>query len=52
VPLASVWPAELDITGDSPSAVDKADDAHAFDRFARLIDEDQAMFRFRHWAPR
>jgi predicted metalloprotease with PDZ domain len=49
VPLASVWPAELDITGDSPSAVDKADDAHAFARFARLIDEDQAMFGFRHW---
>ena len=49
VPLASVWPAELDITGDSPSAVDKADDAHAFALFARLIDEDQAMFGFRHW---
>ena len=49
VPLASVWPAELDITGDSPSAVDKADDAHAFTLFSRLIDEDQAMFGFRHW---
>ncbi len=49
VPLASVWPAELDITGDSQSAVDKADDAHAFALFARLIDEDQAMFGFRHW---
>ena len=49
VPLASVWPAELDITGDSPSAVDKADDAHAFTLFGRLIDEDQAMFGFRHW---
>ena len=31
VPLASSWPAELDITGDSQVAVDKADDAHAFD---------------------
>jgi predicted metalloprotease with PDZ domain len=49
VPLASVWPAELDITGDSRSAVDKADDAHAFALFARLVDEDQAMFGFRHW---
>ena len=31
VQLNSNWPAELDITGDSPAAVDKADDAHAFD---------------------
>ena len=49
VPLASKWPAELDFTGDSKSAVDKADDAHAFALFARLIDQDQAMFGFRHW---
>lgn len=49
MPLASKWPAELDITGDSQSAVDKADDAHASVLFARLIDEDQAMFGFRHW---
>jgi predicted metalloprotease with PDZ domain len=49
VPLASKWPAELDITGDSKSAVDKADDAHAFALFGKLIDQDQAMFGFRHW---
>jgi predicted metalloprotease with PDZ domain len=49
VPLASKWPAELDVTGDSQPAVDKADDAHAFSLFARLIDEDEAMFGFRHW---
>jgi predicted metalloprotease with PDZ domain len=49
VPLASSWPAELDITGDSQPAVDKADDAHAFALFGRLIDQDRAMFGFRHW---
>src|SRR3984885_15014305 len=49
VPLASTWPAELDITGDSQGAVDQADDAHAFLMFGRLIDEDRAMFGFRHW---
>jgi predicted metalloprotease with PDZ domain len=49
VPLASKWPAELDFTGDSKSAIDKADDAHAFALFAKLIDQDQAMFGFRHW---
>lgn len=49
VPLTSKWPAELDFTGDSQSAVDKADDAHAFAIFSRLIDQDQAMFGFRHW---
>jgi len=49
VPLASKWPAELDFTGDSQSAVDKADDAHAFALFGKLIDQDQAMFGFRHW---
>ena len=49
VPLASQWPAELDLTGDSQSAIDKADDAHAFTLFARLVDEDKAMFGFRHW---
>jgi predicted metalloprotease with PDZ domain len=49
VPLTSQWPAELDITGDSQSAVDQADDAHAFALFAKLIDQDQAMFGFRHW---
>jgi predicted metalloprotease with PDZ domain len=49
VPLASTWPAELDITGDSQAAVDNADDAHAFDLFGKLIDQDEAMFGFRHW---
>ena len=49
VPLASKWPAELDVAGDSQWAIDKADDAHAFSLFTRLIDEDQAMFGFRHW---
>jgi predicted metalloprotease with PDZ domain len=49
VPLHSQWPAELDITGDSATAVEKADDAHAFDLFGRLIDQDRAMFGFRHW---
>jgi predicted metalloprotease with PDZ domain len=49
VPLASSWPAELDITADNQAGVDKADDAHAFDLFAKLIDQDRAMFGFRHW---
>jgi predicted metalloprotease with PDZ domain len=49
VPLASTWPAELDITGDSQAAIDKADDAHAFTMFGKLIDQDRAMFGFRHW---
>ena len=48
-PLASSWPAELDITGDSQAAVDKADDAHAFNIFGKLVDQDRAMFGFRHW---
>jgi predicted metalloprotease with PDZ domain len=47
--LASQWPAVLDITGDSQAAVDKADDAHAFDLFAKLVDQDKAMFGYRHW---
>ncbi|HEY1263722.1 MAG TPA: hypothetical protein VGF06_09370 [Terriglobales bacterium] len=49
VKLGSQWPAVLDITGDSQGAVDKADDAHAFDLFAKLVDQDKAMFGFRHW---
>lgn len=49
VPLASTWPAQLDITGDSQAAVDNADQAHAFDLFAKLVDQDRAMFGFRHW---
>ena len=49
VPLTSTWPAELDITGESRSAVDQADDAHAYALFGKLIDQDRAMFGFRHW---
>jgi len=49
VPLASTWPAELDITGDSQAAVDKADDEHAVTTFGKLVDQDRAMFGFRHW---
>jgi len=49
VPLASAWPAELDITGDSQAALDKADDAQAFALFGKLVDQDRAMFGFRHW---
>lgn len=49
VPLTSDWPAELDITGDSQASVDNADNAHAFTIFGKLIDEDRAMFGFRHW---
>jgi predicted metalloprotease with PDZ domain len=49
VPLVSKWAAELDFTADSQSAIDKADDAHAFALFGKLIDQDQAMFGFRHW---
>jgi predicted metalloprotease with PDZ domain len=49
LPLTSAWPAELDITGDSQAAVDKADDAHAVSLFSKLIDQDRAMFGFRHW---
>jgi predicted metalloprotease with PDZ domain len=49
VPLGSEWPAELDITGDSQAAVDKADDAQAFSLFQNLVNQDRAMFGFRHW---
>lgn len=49
LPLTSAWPAELDITGDSQAAVDKADDAQAVTLFSKLVDQDRAMFGFRHW---
>jgi len=49
VPLDSTWPAELDMTGDSQAAVDNADDAHAVTLYGKLIDQDRAMFGFRHW---
>jgi len=49
MPLSSNWPAELDVTGDSQTAIDKADDAHAVSLFSALVDQDKAMFGFRHW---
>jgi predicted metalloprotease with PDZ domain len=49
VPLASSWPAELDITADSQAALDRSDDAHAFTLFGKLVEEDRAMFGSRHW---
>lgn len=49
VRLASQWPAMLHITGDSAAAVDNADAAQAFSKFAKLLDEDRAMFGFRHF---
>jgi predicted metalloprotease with PDZ domain len=49
MPLKAAWPAVLDVTGDSQSAVDTADDAHAATLFANLVDQDRAMFGFRHW---
>ena len=49
VRLESQWPAQLDISGDSAAAVDKADEAHAFSLFGKLVDQDRAMFGFRHW---
>jgi len=49
MPLSSNWPAELDVTGDSQAAIDKADEAHAVSVFSALVDQDKAMFGFRHW---
>jgi predicted metalloprotease with PDZ domain len=49
VPLTASWPAEMDITGDSQGAVNNANDANAFQLFDNLIDQDHAMFGFRHW---
>lgn len=49
VPLKANWPAELDIAADSQSALDKSDDLHAFTMFGSLVDQDRAMFGFRHW---
>jgi predicted metalloprotease with PDZ domain len=48
--LNSSWPAELDVTGDTQAAIDKADDAHAADLYTKLIEQDRAMFGYRHWA--
>jgi predicted metalloprotease with PDZ domain len=49
VPLGSRWSAVLHISGDNQAAVDNADEAHAFRMFTNLIDQDRAMFGFRHW---
>jgi len=49
VPLASSWPAVLEVTGDSHASVDNANDAHAFELFGKLVEQDRAMFGFRHW---
>jgi predicted metalloprotease with PDZ domain len=49
IPLTASWPAELDVTGDSQSAVDNINDAHAVDSLGKLVDQDRAMFGFRHW---
>ena len=49
IPLTSTWPAELDVTADSQAAIDKTDDAFAVHLFTRLVDQDRAMFGFRHW---
>lgn len=49
IPLKTSWPAEMDVTGDSQEAVDKADDAHAVSLFTKLVEQDRAMFGFRHW---
>jgi predicted metalloprotease with PDZ domain len=49
VQLHSFWPAELDVTGDTQQAVDDADKAHAFELLSKLIDQDRAMFGYRHW---
>jgi predicted metalloprotease with PDZ domain len=49
VSLGSQWPAVLHLSGDSQAALDKADDAHAFRMFKDLVDQDRAMFGFRHW---
>jgi predicted metalloprotease with PDZ domain len=48
-PLHSVWPAELDVSGSSQYAIEKANDAHAVDLFSNLVDQDRAMFGFKHW---
>ena len=49
VPLTSKWPAELAFTDDLPADLDHVDDAHAVSIFSALIDQDQALFGFRHW---
>ena len=49
VQLKSSWPAELDLTCDSQACLDNWDKAQAFELFSRLVDQDRAMFGFRHW---
>jgi predicted metalloprotease with PDZ domain len=48
-PITASWPATLEITGDSQASVDGADEAHAVALFGKLIDQDRAMFGFRHF---
>lgn len=55
--LTSQWPAMLHVTGDSAAAVEKAVEragdtaggANAVQIFSKLVDEDRAMFGFRHF---
>lgn len=55
--LTSQWPAMLHVTGDSAAAVEKAVEragdtaggANAVRIFSKLVDEDRAMFGFRHF---
>jgi predicted metalloprotease with PDZ domain len=49
VQLKSSWPAELDFTCDSQDCLDNWDKAQALELFSRLVDQDRAMFGFRHW---
>jgi predicted metalloprotease with PDZ domain len=49
VQLKSSWPAELDFTCDSQTCLDNWDKAQALELFSRLVDQDRAMFGFRHW---
>jgi predicted metalloprotease with PDZ domain len=49
IPLAASWPAVLDITGDSENSIEKANEARAVEIFGTLIDQDRAMFGFRHF---
>ncbi len=49
VPLASQWPAELDVTGDDAASVGDGANARAFGLFAKLVDQDRALFGYRHF---
>ena len=49
IPLASSWPAELDVASESQYGLDHLDDSQAIALFGKLVDQDRAMFGFRHW---